>query len=122
MRSAPAIPELGRGWKGSSWQPYVPYGVTSGLPALIAFVGELLERSTRGGTIIGGPLDLRGSLEMLQNPVAIAELAVDKRATTGLMPIVTRRALNDRPDDVWTKVNIEYYSDPADEVFKALIE
>ncbi len=97
-------------------------GAGLGLPALIALVGGLLERSTRGGTIIVGPLNLGGSLEMLQNPVAIAELAVDKHASTLLMPVAARRALNDLPDDVWTKVNIEFYSDPADGVFKALIE
>jgi len=97
-------------------------GAGLGLPALIALVGGLLERSTRGGTIIVGPLNLGGSLEMLQNPVAIAELAVDKQASTVLMPVAARRALNDLPDDIWTKINIEFYSDPADGVFKALID
>lgn len=38
------------------------------------------------------------------------------------MPVATRRALNDLPDDLWTKVNIEFYSDPTDAVFKTLIE
>jgi ATP-dependent Lon protease len=93
-----------------------------GLPVLIAMVGSLLERSTRGGTIIVGPLNLGGSIELIANPVAIAELAVDKQATTLLMPVASRRALNDLPDDLWTKVNIEFYSDPADGVFKALME
>ena len=97
-------------------------GTGLGLPVLIALVGGLLERSARGGTIIVGPLNLGGSLEMLQNPVAIAELAVDKQASTVLMPVAARRALNDLPDDVWTKVNIEFYRDPADGVFKALME
>lgn len=93
-----------------------------GLPVLVSMVGGLLERSTRGGTILVGPLNLGGSLELLQNPVAIAELAVDKQATTILMPVGARRALNDLPDDLWTKVNVEFYSDPADGVFKALLE
>jgi ATP-dependent Lon protease len=97
-------------------------GAGLGIPVLIALVGGLLERSTRGGTIIVGPLNLGGSLEMLQNPVAIAELAVDKQATTLLMPVAARRALNDLPDDIWTKLNIEFYSDPTDGVFKALME
>ncbi len=97
-------------------------GMGLGLPALIALVGGLLERSTRGGTIIVGPLNLGGSLEQLQNPVAIAELAVDKQASTLLMPVAARRALNDLPDDLWTKLNIEFYSDPSDGVFKALLE
>ena len=48
--------------------------------------------------------------------------AVDKHATTILMPVGARRALNDLPDEVWTKINIEFYSNPEDGVFKALIE
>ncbi len=97
-------------------------GTGVGLPVLVALVGGLLERHTRGGTIIVGPLNLGGSIEMLTNPVAIAELAVDKQAQTLLMPVSARRALNDLPDDLWTKVNIEFYRDAADAVFKALDE
>lgn len=97
-------------------------GVGLGLPVMIALVSSLLERNTRGGTIVVGPMNLGGSIEMLNNPVAIAELAVDKQATTLLMPVAARKLLNDLPDDLWTKVNIEFYSDPADGVFKSLVE
>ena len=97
-------------------------GAGLGLPVLVAMVGALLERGTRGGTIIFGPLNLGGSVGLVANPVAIAELAVDKRATTLLMPVAVRRALNDLPDELWTKINIEFYSDPVDGVFKALLE
>lgn len=61
---------------------------------------RLLERSTRGGTIVVGPLNLGGSVELIPNPVAIAELAVDKQAVTLLMPVAARRALNDLPDEL----------------------
>jgi len=97
-------------------------GAGLGLPVLVACVGGLLERSTRGGTIIVGPLNLGGSVALIPNPVAIAELAVDRQAATLLMPVAARRALNDLPDELWTKINIEFYSDPADGVFKALLE
>lgn len=97
-------------------------GAGVGLPVLIAMIGGLLERNTRGGTIVVGPLNLGGSLEMLQNPVSIVELAVDKQATTVLMPVSARRALNDLPDECWTKINVEFYSEPTDAVFKALME
>lgn len=93
-----------------------------GLPTLIALVGSLLQRNTRGGIIIVGSLNLGGSLELLANPVAIAELAMDKQATTLLMPIAARRALNDLPDEIWTKLSIEFYSEPTDAVFKSLTE
>jgi ATP-dependent Lon protease len=97
-------------------------GIGLGLPVLVAIVGGLLDRNMRGGTIVVGPLNLGGSLEMLQNPVAIVELAADKQAATVLMPVAARRALNDLPDEYWTKTNVEFYSEPSDGVFKALME
>jgi ATP-dependent Lon protease len=93
-----------------------------GLPVLVALCGALLGRNTRGGTIIIGPLNLGGSFELIPNATRIAELAVDKAAATLLMPVAARRQLADLPDDIWTKINIEFYKDAADAVFKALVE
>ncbi len=38
------------------------------------------------------------------------------------MPVAARRQLTDLPDDIWTRLNIEFYKDAADVVFKALVE
>ena len=95
-------------------------GAGLGLPVLAALVGGLLERRTRGATIIVGPLNLGGSVERLPDPVAMAELAVDKQARVLLMPVGARRELMNLPDDLWTKVNIEFYRDAEDGVFKLL--
>ena len=97
-------------------------GAGLGLPVLAALVGALLQRNTRGGTIIVGPLNLGGSTDLVPRAVAMAELAVDRKADTLLMPISARRALSDLPDELWTKVGIEFYGDPVDGVFKALAE
>jgi len=59
---------------------------------------------------------------MIANAVRIAEIAIDKQAQTLLMPVSARRRLNDLPDDLWTKISIEFYEDGADAVFKALME
>jgi ATP-dependent Lon protease len=56
------------------------------------------------------------------NAVRIAELAVDKQAQTLLVPVAARRQLQELPDDLWTRISIEFYKDSADAVFKALIE
>ncbi len=95
-------------------------GTGLGLPVLAAMVGGLLERRTRGGTIIAGPLNLGGAMERLPDPVAVAELAVDKEAAVLLMPVGARRELMNLPDDVWTKLNIEFYQGADDGVFKVL--
>ena len=97
-------------------------GTGIGLAVLVALVGSLLDRNTRGSTIIVGTLNLGGSLELLQNPVGIVELAVDKKANTVLMPVSARRALNELPDEYWTKTNVEFYSDSTDAVFRSLID
>jgi hypothetical protein len=34
--------------------------------------------------------------------------------------ILARRQLNELPDELWTMINIEFYKDAADVVFKAL--
>ena len=93
-----------------------------GVPVIIALCGALLGRNSRGGTIVAGALNLGGSIEVIPNAVRIAELAIDKQAQTLLMPVSARRQLNDLPDELWTKINIEFYKDGPDGVFKALME
>ena len=93
-----------------------------GLPVLIALCSALIERSVKGGLIIVGALNLGGSIEMIPNPVAVAELALEKGATTLLMPISSRRQLFDFPDEMATKINIEFYADATDALVKAIVD
>ncbi|MEW6166686.1 MAG: protease Lon-related BREX system protein BrxL [Pseudomonadota bacterium] len=97
-------------------------GAGLGLPVLVALCGSLLGRNTRGSTIVVGALNLGGSVEMIPNAVRVAELAIDKQAQTLLMPVSARRQLNDLPDELWTRINVEFYKDASDAVFKALVE
>ena len=97
-------------------------GAGLGLPVLVALCGALLGKNTRGGAIVVGALNLGGSIDLIPNAVQIAELAIDKQAQTLLMPVAARRQLNDLPDDLWTRISIEFYKDAADAVFKALVE
>lgn len=97
-------------------------GAGLGLPVLVALCSTLVNRNTRGGTILVGNLNLGGSIEPIPNAIRVAELAVDKHAQTLLMPVAARRQLNDLPDDLWTRVSIEFYKDAADALFKSLVE
>jgi ATP-dependent Lon protease len=93
-----------------------------GLAVLMTLCSGLIERSVKGGLIVVGALNLGGSVEMIPNPVAVAELAVEKGATTLLMPISARRQLFDLPDSLATKISIEFYADSKDAFLKALVE
>ncbi len=69
-----------------------------------------------------GALNLGGSVEMIPNPVVIAELAVEKGASQLLLPISARRHLLYLPDEMATKINVVFYADPTDAFLKAIVE
>ena len=98
------------------------FGAGLGLAVLVALCSGLLERSIKGGLIVVGALNLGGSVELIPNPVAIAELAVEKGAATLLMPISSRKQLFNLSDEMATKVSIEFYADPADAFLKAVLD
>jgi ATP-dependent Lon protease len=93
-----------------------------GLAVLMALCSGLLERSIKGGLIVVGALNLGGSVEMIPNPVAVAELAVEKGAATLLMPISSRKQLFNLSDDMATKITIDYYANPTDAFGKAIMD
>jgi len=95
-------------------------GAGLGLGVLLGMVGSLLQKNTKGGTIVVGSLSLGGSVDPVPNAVALVELAIDKQAARILMPVNARRQLNELPDEMWTRISIEFYKDTADAVVKAL--
>ena len=97
-------------------------GTALGLPALIALCSGLLDKSTKGGLIVVGALNLGGSVESLANAVGIVEAAVEKGADTVLIPVSARKQLFDLSDDMATRINIQFYSDTPDVLLKSLLE
>jgi ATP-dependent Lon protease len=97
-------------------------GAGLGLGILLALCSGLMERSIKGGLVIVGALNLGGSIEMVPNPVSVAELGIEKGAQTLLMPVSSRQQLFDLPDELATKVSIEFYSDAVDALVKAVLE
>ena len=97
-------------------------GTSLGLPALMALSSGLLGKSTKGGLIVVGALNLGGSVEPLANAVGIVEVAVEKGANTVLMPVSARKQLFELSDDMATWISIQFYSDTPDALLKALLE
>jgi ATP-dependent Lon protease len=81
-----------------------------------------MERSVKGGLVVVGAPNLGGSIEMIPNPVALAELGIEKGAQKLLMLVSSRKQLFDLPDDLATRVSIEFYSDAVDALVKAVVE
>lgn len=91
-----------------------------GVGVLLALCGALLEKSLKGGLIVVGQVNLGGSIDPVYNALAVAELAVEKGATSLLIPVSARKQLFDLPDDMVTKVDIQYYGNPSEALLKAL--
>jgi ATP-dependent Lon protease len=97
-------------------------GAALGVPALLALASALLEKSLRGGMIVVGNVNLGGAVDPVYNAVTIVELAVEKGAETVLLPVASRKQLNDLPDEMITKVNVVFYADARDALLKAVLE
>jgi ATP-dependent Lon protease len=93
-----------------------------GMAVLMAMCSSVLEKNTKGGLVIVGQLNLGGSLDSIYGAVNLAEIAVEKGATTLLIPVNARKQLNDLSDEMITKISIQYYTDLRDCLVKALME
>jgi ATP-dependent Lon protease len=97
-------------------------GASIGIASLVALCSSLLKKSIRGGLIIVGEINLGGSIEPIHNAVTITEIAVEKGATSILMPVACRRQLFDLSDDMATKIDVQFYSDARDVLIKSMVE
>ena len=97
-------------------------GAAVGIGVLLSLCSALLQKSLKGGLVVSGGLNLGGSLEPIFNAVNVAELSVEKGATTLLIPVSARKQMNDLSDDMVTKINIQYFTDAKDALIKSLLE
>lgn len=97
-------------------------GSKLGVASLVAMCSSLLKKPVKGGLIVVGEINLGGSIEPIHSAVNIAELAVEKGASSLLMPVTCRRQLYDLSDEMATKIDIQFYQDARDALLKAIVE
>jgi ATP-dependent Lon protease len=97
-------------------------GSTLGVPTLLAFCGVLLSKSLKGGLVVVGGLNLGGGVDPVHNAVTIAERAIERGATTLLVPVSARRQLVDMTDEMAAKLSVLYYTDARDALLKSLAD
>jgi ATP-dependent Lon protease len=100
----------------------VTSGSLVGMGVLLALSGSLLKKSLKGGMVIVGSINLGGSVEPVYNAVNVVELAIEKGASTILLPVTCRKQLLDLSDDMATKADIQFYSEAKDALLKAIVE
>lgn len=97
-------------------------GSQLGVGVVLALCSALLRKSVRGGLVAVGGVNLGGSIDPLFNARGVVELAVEKGATTILMPVSARRQLFDLSDDMAAKIDVVFYIDVRDALMKAVGE
>ncbi len=80
--------------------------------------------SLRCGTTgaVGDRLSRLGDRNRIHHAVEIAELAIDKGADALLMPVSSRKQLFNLPDDLATKIDIQFYLDGKEALVKSLAD
>jgi ATP-dependent Lon protease len=97
-------------------------GRSLGVAALLAMCSSLIAKSLRGGLVVVGGMNLGGSIDPLHNALDVVEHAVEKGASVVLMPVSSRKQLNDLSDDLATKVTVVYYNDSREALIKAIAD
>jgi ATP-dependent Lon protease len=59
---------------------------------------------------------------MIPNAVSVAGIEVDRQAAFVLIPVAARQRLSNLPDELVTKINIEFYGDAPDAVLTSKVE
>lgn len=67
-------------------------------------------------------MSVGGTVEPVYNALDMAELAAENGATAILLPVSSRRQLNEMSDDLASRLMVIYYKDPRDALFKVIGE
>ena len=93
-----------------------------GVAFFVGLVSALLSRTIAGGLVVLGEMSIHGVLSHVEGLGDKLRVAMDSGARRVIIPTVNRKDFATLPDEVIDKMQIEFYSDPAQAAFKALVE
>ncbi|KAF5039073.1 putative ATP-dependent Lon protease [anaerobic digester metagenome] len=97
-------------------------GASLSVPILMTLGSATLNKSLKGGLAIAGGMSVGGTIEPVYHAVDMAELVAEKGATLLLLPVASRRQMNEMSDELAARLTVVYYTDPRDALLKALGE
>ncbi len=93
-----------------------------GVSFFIGMISAILGRRTGGGLVILGQMSIHGVLSRVEGLGDKLRIAMDSGAKRVMIPTENRRDFVDLPAEVLDKIQIDFYSDPAQAAFKALMD
>ncbi len=93
-----------------------------GIAFYLALMSAMLRRPVAGGLVILGQMSLHGVLSRVEGLGDKLRIAMDSGAKRVMFPTENRRDFAELPAEIIDKLQIDFYSDPAQAAFKALVE
>lgn len=93
-----------------------------GVAFFVGLVSAVLSRTAAAGLVVLGEMSLHGVLSHVEGLGDKVRVAMDSGARRVMIPTANRKDFATLPDEVIDKMQIEFYSDPAQAAFKALAE
>ena len=93
-----------------------------GVAFFVAMLSATVGRSVKGGMVAIGQMSIHGVLSRVEYLGDALRVAMDAGGRHVLIPTANAADLGSIPSELLDKVRIEFYSDPAQAVFKALAE
>lgn len=93
-----------------------------GIAFYIALISTLLNRPVASGLVILGQMSIHGVLSRVEGLGDKLRIAMDAGAKRVMFPTENRRDFAELPPEVIDKLQIDFYSDPAQAAFKAMVD
>jgi len=93
-----------------------------GVAFFVGLVSAVLSRTVAAGLVVLGEMSLHGVLSHVEGLGDKLRVAMDSGARRVMIPTANRKDFATLPEEVIDKMQIEFYSDPAQAAFKALVE
>lgn len=93
-----------------------------GVAFFIALLSASVGRDVKGGLVVLGQMSLHGILSRFEYLGDALRVALEAGAKQVLIPVTNAADLGSIPSELLDKLRLEFYSDPTQAVFKALVE
>lgn len=93
-----------------------------GVAFYIGMISAMLGRQIAGGLVILGQMSIHGVLSRVEGLGDKLRIAMDAGAKRVMFPTENRRDFAELPPEIIDKLQIDFYSDPSQAAFKALLD
>jgi ATP-dependent Lon protease len=93
-----------------------------GVAFYIGLISAMLGRQMAGGLVILGQMSIHGVLSRVEGLGDKLRIAMDAGAKRVMFPTENRRDFAELPPEIIDKLQIDFYSDPSQAAFKALLD